>query len=186
MRTSRMVANLLALVAAIVLVAPTMAQRPNPHATPDADSATPAVVDCSAIQGYVGAVNEAFNSADAFIAFVVDEDVTWGMPEAEAEEVIASGDAFLAELEALTPPVGYEDAHEAIMFIMRVNVEVAHFYAFDSSIVPDVNGQVDAWATVDEGERALASACPEEVEAIGGYVVFEPAPLPDDIENMPE
>lgn len=178
--------RLLGLVVALVLVMPAAAQRPDPHATPEAPAGTPAIVDCSAIAGYSQAVNRAFSRADAFVAFIVDPDVTWGMPQDEAEAAIASGTTFIEEISALAPPSGYEDAHDALIRMMEINLDVVDFYAFDSSVVPDVFAQDQTWDTIYDGERALASACPEEVDAIGGYLVFRPEPLPEEIEDVPE
>lgn len=188
MKWWRMLPGMMTVVLVLGLVAPVGAQRPDPHsgAVPS-PQATPAVTDCSLVEPYATGVFAAFDRYDDFYAFLGNYEITYGdLTAAEAEAIIEEGNALVADLEALDPPQAYQPAHDGLITMLQFNIDLARFYGLDTSRVPDISAEDQAWIDIDAGERALAEACTDEVEELGGYVVFEPLPLEDEIQDPPE
>jgi hypothetical protein len=129
-------------------------------------------------------IDESGAFADFFYTNVDFGDVT----AEQADEIITDGNAMLADLEGLEVPAPYAEAHQNILLYLQVDIDTARFYGVDTSIVPDLTAQATALATISEGETALAQACPDEVETIGGYILVDPAEFapPVDPETLPE
>lgn len=158
------------------------------------DAATPEVTTgdpgCELIDGYVRSLFTIIDDSGAFADFFFS-DAEWGDVSAEfAGDVRADGDEMLADLRALDVPGAYAEGHEGILAFFELQIEFAHFYGIDTSVVPDLNAQTDAFTGIDAGEIAIAEACPDEIDEVGGYILLPPAedltdpdPNPD---NIPE
>jgi hypothetical protein len=184
---------ILALVISLGATADATAQRPDPHQTtgdrPQATAvATPVSAGCELVEPYTNDLYTAIDESDAFADFFYSDADFGDLTAAEAEEIVADGNAMIATLEDLDVPRPYAEAHEAIMTFLQISIDMARFYGIDSSIVPDLNAYDLATDAIYKGEIALASACPSEIDAVGGYILLDPASLDEEVipENVPE
>lgn len=169
------------------------AQRPDPHspsgeaptATPGATPA-PADTGCTLVEAYTADLYSAIDDSGAFAEFFYSDDEFGDITPAEAEEIIADGETMTATLDDLEVPAAYAGAHANILTWLQINIDMARFYGIDSSVVPDLTAYDEALNGIYQGEAAIAEACPEEIDAVGGYILLDPAGfegelLPDDI-----
>lgn len=184
---------ILALVVTLGATGHAAAQRLDPHQTtgdrPQATAmATPVSTGCELVEPYTNALYTAIDESDAFAEFFYSDSDFGDLTEAEAEEVTEDGNAMIATLEDLDVPAPYADAHAGIITFLRVNIDMARFYGIDSSVVPDLNAYDVALDAIFQGEIALAERCPEEIDAVGGYILLDPADYEGEIvpENVPE
>ena len=184
---------ILALVVSLGATEHATAQRPDPHqATDDRPEATavatPVSAGCELVEPYTNDLYTAIDESDAFADFFYSDADFGDLTAAEAEEIVADGNAMIAALENLDVPRPYAEAHEAIVTFLQVNIDMARFYGIDSSIVPDLNAYDVATDEIYQGELALAAACPSEIDAVGGYILLDPAGLDEEVipENVPE
>lgn len=184
---------ILALVATLEAMGDATAQRPDPY-QPTGDRplatamVTPVSAGCELVEPYTNDLYTEIDESDAFADFFYSDADFGDLTAAEAEEIVADGNAMITALEDLDVPPPYTDAHEAIMTFLQVNIDMARFYGIDSSIVPDLNAYELATNTIYQGEIALAAACPSEIDAVGGYILLDPAGLDEEVipENVPE
>lgn len=193
MDNRRWLSLILALVVSFGAMTQAAAQRPDPHrpasqgpqATP---GATPVSSGCDLVEPYTNALYTAIDESDAFAEFFYSDSDFGDLTEAEAEEITEDGNAMIATLEDLDVPPPYADAHAGIVTFLGVNIDMARFYGIDSSVVPDLNAYDVALDAIFQGEIALAESCPEEIDAVGGYILLDPADYEGEIvpENVPE
>lgn len=187
----RWLSIILALVVSFGAMTQTAAQRPDPHeksgdrpqASPEA---TPVAPGCDLVEPYTNKLYTAIDESDAFAEFFYSDADFGDITALEAEEITEDGNAMIASLEDLEVPSLYADAHAGIIALLRVNIDMARFFGIDSSLVPDLNAYDEAMRVIYQGEVALAEACPTEIDAIGGYILLDPAGyheeiLPDDV-----
>lgn len=194
MRTKRWIPVTLALAICIGSALPVAGQRPDPHSrdngTPASTAEATAVVSgCELIEPYVEALYSTIDESGAFADFFYDPDVSFGdITERQANRIIADGDAMMDDLEVLDVPPPYAEAHRNIQGFLGVQIDMARFYGIDTSVVPDITAYEAALATISEGETALIDACPDEMQAVGGYILIDPADVdvPVDPESMPD
>ncbi|HVL24162.1 MAG TPA: hypothetical protein VM450_08755 [Thermomicrobiales bacterium] len=165
--------------------------RPDPHGAPGgspiAPASTPAASGdpgCDLVGDYARDLSRAFLRADDFFDFLGDDTIDVGdlTPE-EGETIVASGEALIADLEELEAPGAYAGANAGIIQLMQVNVDLATFYSLDTSAVPNIAAWDAAIVQIHDGEIALAAACPDEVDEIGGYVFSDPRETEEDLDQ---
>jgi hypothetical protein len=191
--TGRWRSLILAMMMTLGAVVPVAAQRPDPHSGDDASpsataEATAIPAGCELVEPYTNALYQTIEDSGAFADFYYSFVDFGDLSVDDAQEIIADGDAMIADLEALDVPPPYAKAHEHILVFLQINIDMARFYGIDTSVVPDIAAYESALATITEGETALAQACPDEVEAVGGYIMIDPGELetPVDPESIPE
>lgn len=178
-----------AAVLALVLVlwnAPVHAQRPDPHQgsvqVPDQSAATavasPADAGCGLVVPYTHDLFAAIENSGAFADFFTSDAGVGDISASEAETIIRDGEALIESLKDLNVPPAYADAHAGILTVLQFRVDTARFFGLDTSKVPDIAGQDRAFNQIEAGETALAQACPEQVEQVGGYILINPAEKP--------
>ena len=184
---------LLAIVMTMGWLLPASAQRPNPHtrdnATPRATSAaSQSATGCGLVEPYVAALYATIDDSGAFADYFYSDADFGDISPTEAKKIIKDGDVMIGKLEALDVPPPYADAHKSIIRFMQISIDTARFYGVDTSVVPDIAAYDGAIMVIGEGERALAKACPDEVDAVGGYILVDPANdvKPVDPENVPK
>ena len=177
---------------ALGAVAQVEVPRPDPRGRlPGANDAagTPAAVSgpgCDLVVDYYRDLNRALFRADEFFDFLADDSVTFSdLSEREANQIVESGEGLISDLEELDVPGAYAEGNGGIIDLMQVNVDFVKFYVLDSSTVPNINDIDAALLRIYDGEVALAEACPDEVEAIGGYVMYDPAELEQELDIEP-
>jgi hypothetical protein len=163
-------------------------ERPDPHrgaggeggqASTPVDAGSPG---CDLVIDYYRDLNRALFRADDFFDFLADESADFeDLTAQDAERILESGGALIADLQDLQVPGAYAEGNEGIIALMQFNLDILSFYALDSSNVPNVNAFDDAMLQIYEGEIALVDACPDEVDEIGGYVMYDPAELEQDL-----
>jgi hypothetical protein len=163
-------------------------ERPDPHrgATGGGTAvSTPVQTEdagCDLVVDYYRDLNRALIRADDFFEFLADDSVAIeDLTAQDAERIIESGDALVEDLEGLDVPGAYAEGNAGIVALMQFNLDIVNFYTIDSSDVPNINAFDDAMLQIYEGEVALVDACPDEVDEIGGYVMYDPAELEDDL-----
>ena len=161
--------------------------RPNPHEQPETGASTPAgETGCEGVVDYYRDLNRAIFRADTFFDFLADESATFDdLSEREARDIVDSGEELIEDLEAMDAPAAYAEGHEGIIALMQINVDFVSFYSLDSSSVPNLNDFDAALEQIYRGEVALAEACPDEVEEVGGYIFEDPAVLEDELDIEP-
>ena len=183
---------ILGLMISMGAIAPGAAQQRDPDqkggghtlATP---GATPVSSACALVEPYTNALYTAIDESDAFAEFFYSDDEFGDLTVAEAEEIVADGNAMIEKLENLDVPAPYADAHEGILTFLKVNIDMARFYGIDTSVVPDLSAYDSATSAIYQGEIEIAEACPDEVDAVGGYVLFDPRGFDDGpVEDLPE
>ncbi|HEV2073112.1 MAG TPA: hypothetical protein VGR29_05660 [Thermomicrobiales bacterium] len=184
---------IMALVVSLGATEHATAQRPDPHrATGDQPQATavatPVSAGCELVESYTNDLYTAIDESDAFADFFYSDADFGDLTAAEAEEIVDDGTAMITALEDLDVPSAYADAHGGIVTFLQVNIDIARFYGIDSSVVPDLNAYDLATDAIYQGEIALAAACPPEIDAVGGYILLDPAGLDEEVipENVPE
>jgi hypothetical protein len=186
---------LLPLVLATSLATGTLAQgappRPDSHGAPGGSpvptASTPVASGdpgCDQVGNYYRDLSRALLRAKDFFDFLGDDTIDVGdlTPE-EGEKIVASGEALIDDLEELEAPGAYAGANTGIIQLMQVNVDLATFYAIDTSTVPDIAAYDEALVQIHDGEIALADACPDEVDDIGGYVFSDPREIEEDLDQ---
>ena len=161
------------------------AQRPghdvispaSPEATPIAGDAT---FVCGDIETYTETLTDVLESPGPFMEFVFSDIAFEELSASEAEEIIEDGDLLIAELGEIEVPAPYQPGHDGIVAFLQTIIDYARFYAIDSSQVPDILAYDRAMTGIYRGEVALAEACPDEIDDLGGYVFFDPATLEDE------
>jgi hypothetical protein len=162
--------------------------RGEPSGTPSATSASSTPVatagpGCDMVIDYYRDLNRALFRADEFFNFLGDDSVTFtDLSEREATQIVDSGEALIADLEDLDVPPAYADGNDGIIALMQVNVDFVKFYVLDSSTVPNLNDIDTALEQIYYGEVDIAEACPDEVDEIGGYVMYDPDELANDLD----
>lgn len=170
---------------AIVLalgVMPAQAQRPDPHgggSTVEQSTATavatPAGAGCDLVVSYTHDLYTAIDNSGAFATYFTS-DVDFGdVSASEAEAVIKDGDALIETLKGLDVPPVFAEAHEGILTFLQFTIDTARFYGLDTSVVPDIAGEDQAFDQIEAGELALAQACPDEIQQVGGYILLNPS-----------
>lgn len=139
-----------------------------------------AALGCADVETYAADLEDVLDDDGAFIDFVFSDLDFEQVPRDDAEEIITHGEEIVATLEAMDVMPEYEPAHEGIILFFQNMIDFTRFYAFDSSSVPDILGFEKAMAGIYEGETALAEACPDEVDDLGGYIFIDPATLEDE------
>lgn len=184
------------LVAALMVLGamtPVAAQRPDPHtmerSTPGSTAVgTPPATDCALVEPYKDALYSTIDGSGAFADFFYS-DIDFGDVSAdEAEDIIRDGNAMIVDLGTLDVPAAYTDAHKNIMLFLQINIDMARFYGVDTSVVPDIAAYDSALIQIEDGERAVAVACPDEIDAAGGYILVKPEerPAPVDPNSIPK
>lgn len=192
MGTRSWLALFLAMMMTLGTMLPVAAQRPDPHAwdtgTPEATPASnPASSGCDLIEPYVVDLYTTIDESGAFADFFYSDPDFGEVSADEAEQVIRDGNAMIETLNDLDVPPPYVEAHESIVLFLEIDIDMARFYGLDTSVVPDLKAYRNALNTISNGEVALAEACPDEVAAVGGYILVDPAEEPPvDPENIPE
>jgi hypothetical protein len=160
------------------------AQRPDHSGgrTPlPGETGTPvAALECREVESYAADLEDVLEDERVFLEFVFSDLEFDEVPVEDAEAIIEDGDELIASLSALEVPSPYLPAHEGIILFFQNVIDFTHFYTVDSSTVPDILGFETAMAGIYEGEVALAEACPDEVEEMGGYLFISPATLEDE------
>lgn len=195
MQFSRLIVLLLALILSLsTLVAaaqrdshppmPDPTNRGNAAATPSASPVAggnfTTFQGCEGVVDYSTGMNARIDDAGAFTEFLVSDDDPAEIDPADAEDVVAEGTAMLEDLAAMPVPESYLPAHEGTLLFLQYVLDLASFYGVDSSSVPNVNSYDIAMAQIYDGETALATECPDEVDEAGGYIMFDPATLEDE------
>jgi hypothetical protein len=145
------------------------------------ETGTPvATLGCSDVESYTADLEDVLDDEGAFVDFVFSDLAFEEIPAADAEEIIGNGEEIIASLKELDVPAPYEPAHEGIILFFQNMIDFTAFYSVDSSTVPDILGFETAMTQIYEGETALAEACPDEVDQIGGYIFIDPATLEDE------
>lgn len=155
-------------------------------ASPEATGGDPG---CELIQSYTRELYTLIDDSGAFADFFYTDD-EWNEISPEfAADVQDDGELLLADMAEMDVPGAYTAAHEGIILFFELQIEVAYFYGVDTSVVPNLNQQDEAFAKINEGELAIAEACPAEIEDVGGYILLEPEEMPvepADPESIPE
>ncbi len=140
-------------------------------------------VDCGRVLSYQQALFSAFDAHRVFMAY-------WGSGSGSGADVqamdrddvavtVEDGYSLIADLESLAPPAPYADGHDGIIIRFTFEVDYLNFFGIDTSIAPDVNVAQDSLLLMYNGEVAVAEACPDEIDAAGGYIFVDPAVLED-------
>jgi hypothetical protein len=161
-------------------------ERPNPHRGASGSEVTTTVdagdPGCELVVDYYRDLNRALFRADDFFDYLADDSADFeDLSAQDAERILESGEALVTDLQDLEVPGAYAEGNEGIINLMQFNLDIVSFYALDSSNVPNVNAFDDAMLQIYEGEIALVDACPDEVDEIGGYVMYDPAELEQDL-----
>lgn len=163
------------------------AQRPDGHSGASrtgtgSDANTTIDAGCDIVEAYYDDLWSAIEDSSAFIHFLVSDHQFGDLSRSDAEAVIAEGENLITEINALDVPGAYTVGHEGIILFFQLNTDLARFYAIDSSIVPDLDALENSGAMILEGEVAIAESCPQEVETVGGYIMFDPGENTDDFD----
>lgn len=160
------------------------AQRPDHGGgrspVPDESGTPVAALGCSGVESYAADLEDVLDDDGAFIEFVFSDVDFEEVPADDAGAIIENGEEIVAGLTALDVPPPYLPAHEGIIGFFQNMIDFTRFYAVDSSAVPDILGFETAMAGIYDGEVALADACPDEVDEVGGFLFISPATLEDE------
>ena len=174
-------------------IMPVAAQRPNPHdwgtGTPSATAvATATPSGCALVKPYVESLYAIIDDSGKFAEFFYSDADFGDISAADAKQIISDGDVMITRLGELDVPPPYVEAHKNIVLFLQVNIDMARFYGIDSSVVPNIAAYDGALVKIEEGERALIAACPDEMKAVGGYILVNPEEnqKPVDPESIPE
>jgi hypothetical protein len=153
----------------------------DPHATPTEDDT---VIGCEGIPDYRQALYGSLNDHETFSDYWVNgsretSDIQQ-MDAADVEAIIDDGNALLDDLGAMDVPDAYGPAHEGILVLFEHQVRTLTFLTVDASDVPSQEEWERGLALILNGELRTANACPDEVDAAGGFIFFPP----DDIEDV--
>lgn len=135
---------------------------------------------CGDLDIYMGDLEGILDSPGPFMEFVFSDLGFEELSAREARQIIEDGEAVVSELGEMEVPAPYQPGHDGIVGFLQVIIDYARFYALDSSQVPDILAYDHAMMGIYEGEVAIAEACPDEVEDIGGFVFFDPATLEEE------
>lgn len=186
---ARWLSLILAMAILLTTVSGVAGQRPNGHrgasgaeSSPEseANSETSDASGCERVETYYDRLWTAMEDSGVYIEFLLSDSNFGDLTQREAEEIIAEGENLITTVETLDVPAAYTSGHEGILLFLKVNSDIARFYALDSSIVPDLNAFEEARLMIYEGEIALLEACPDEMDAIGGYIMFDPMGIVDE------
>lgn len=161
------------------------AQRPgHGGGTIPAESGTPLAsgeaLGCDDLDAYIDELEDILDSPGPFMEFVYSDLGFEELSSREARQIIEDGEAIVAELGEMDVPEPYQPGHDGIIGFLQVIIDYARFYSVDSSQVPDILAYDHAMMAIYDGEVAIAEACPDAVDDIGGYVFFDPATLEDE------
>lgn len=157
-----------------------------PSASPEATGGEPG---CELIRSYTRELFTLIDNSGAFAEFFYTSDDWNDISPEFAADVREDGEDLLADVAELEVPGAYARGHEGIVMFFELQISVAHFYGIDTSNVPNLNLQDEAFALINEGELAVAEACPDEIDEVGGFILLEPEELPvepADPESIPE
>jgi hypothetical protein len=159
------------------------AQRPDHgggRTTSPSETGTPVAAFCSGVETYATDLEEMLEDDGVFLEFVFSDIEFDELPAEDAAAIVEDGDSLIASLKTLDVPPPYLPAHEGIILFFQNMIDFTRFYTVDSSTVPDILGFDTAMSGIYEGEMALAEACPEEVDEMGGFLFISPATLEDE------
>jgi len=164
------------LVLGFLLQTGTPPRTDDPHADPLPVEATGS---CADLPAYVEALFTTIEDHDTFSDFWIapDYDGIQQMDRTEVEEIVDDGTALLEDLRAMQVPAPYGPGHEGILLVFDSEVDYVSFLGIDTSTVPDLNQWERGMARILQGELATAKACPDELEAVGTYVFYDPRDL---------
>lgn len=167
-------ANILALVLLLGGM-PVQAQRPDPHLGEPAPAvAAPVDAGCDLVLSYTRDFYEALENSGAFFEFFGSDVGIGDVSASEANDIIRDGNALIERLQGLDVPPAYAEAHAGILTFMQFQVDSARFYGLDTSVVPDIAAQEQAFRDIRDGEAAIVQACPDEIQEVGGYILINP------------
>ncbi|MGI8962968.1 MAG: hypothetical protein ACR2GI_00515 [Thermomicrobiales bacterium] len=143
----------------------------DPHVVP---GTTRQVEECEGVVEYADVLFTTFDEHETFGDFWSNGDYD-GIQEQDPDDVQAivdDGLAFLEELDAMEVPALYSSGHEGLTLLFDADLDYVTFLGIDGSTVPDIGQWDRGLALLLDGEITLADACPDEVEALGGYLFF--------------
>lgn len=156
------------------------AQHPNPVNPGVSDegdaTATPISAEdagCDLIEDYASSVNGALTNSGEFWDFLIGPTV-YNLSTSDAKGITADGEALIEELNGLDVPPAYAGAHEGLLAWMQFELDFVTFSSEDTSSPPNVNAQIDGFEAIYQGEENIAAACPDEIDAVGGYILLDP------------
>lgn len=157
-----------------------------PAASPEATTGDPG---CELIGSYTEELYAIIDDSGAFAEFFYSDDEWNDIDAGFAADIQADGEAMLEEMAAMEVPGAYATGHEGIITFFEFQIDVAHFFGVDTSVVPNLNLQDEAFSLINEGELTVAEACPDEIDDVGGFILIEPEDIPvepADPESIPE
>lgn len=125
-------------------------------------------------------LDEVLSGDSPFVEFMLSDVDFEDVSASQAEEIIEDGNDVIASMNELDVPAPYQPGHDGIVLFMQTIIDYTRFYALDTSSVPDIVAYDNAMTGIYQGEVAIAEACPDEVEDIGGFVFIDPATLEDE------
>lgn len=145
-----------------------------PGATPEASTAA-MTASCADIPAYVDTLYSTLQSHDVVWKFLAGSDDLEDFTDAQAAAFVEDGKALITDLKGISAPAAYANGHEGITQLIQYFVELSNFYSIDSSVEPPVALGSQANDLIHQGEAEAASACPQEIKSVGGYILFDPS-----------
>jgi hypothetical protein len=166
----------------LALQTATPPRHENPHAFPSTESET--TVDCGGVVEYTETLFATISDHAEFSEYWRNGDystIQQQDPE-DIQDIVDDGNALLEEMETMDVPETYKPGHAGIMELFGYDIGYITFMGIDASTVPNGETWDRGLALVLEGELGTSTACPDEIEEVGGFIFF---PI-DDLEDALE